>query len=355
MRSAAMGQGERLFQKWYAGKRVLITGGLGFLGSNLAIALVRLGARVTLLDALIPLYGGNRFNINPVEDDVEVAVGDIREEELIREHVTGKEVIFHIAAQTSHVDSMLNPFLDLEMNCKGTLILLEACKDEASKGTHPPPKVVYAGTRAQYGKLEKSPVTEAGPMNPVDIYGIHKHAGEQYLFIYGRVHGIPVTSLRINNTYGPRHQMKHGKYGILNWFIRLALDGEVIPVYGEGDQLRDFNYVDDVTRAFLLAGAMKESEGEAFNLGSGKPIKFVEMVRGIVEAAGSGSYRHIPWPDERKRIEPGDFAADFSKIQRSLGWKPELEIQEGLRKTVEFYREHRHRYWSPKEAAAKKT
>jgi UDP-glucose 4-epimerase len=329
------------FREAYAGKRILITGGLGFLGGNLAVALAGLGARVTVLDALLPLYGGNLFNIAPHRDAIEVIEADIRNEMVVGEAVKGKEIIFHIAAQTSHVDSMTDPFLDVDMNVRGQLILLEAVRLEAKDAL-----MVHAGTRGQYGEVLSPPAREDTPFRPTDVYSADKAVGEYYLFIYRRAHGLRATSLRISNAYGPRHQMKHSRYGILNWFVRLAMDGETIKVFGEGNQVRDYHFVDDVTRAFLLAGSRPEAEGEAFNLGGPGPVRFIDMVREVIRCAGSGAFETVAWPDDRKAIEVGDFTADWSKIESTLGWKPEVSLAEGLEKTVAYYREHRDHYWT---------
>ena len=328
------------FAKHYKNHRILITGGLGFLGSNLALELVRHGAAVTILDNLHELYGGNHFNIEPIRDQVRVVEADLRDDSQLRASLEGVETVFHIAAQTSHVDSMTDPLFDVDVNCRGTILLLEAMRELA-----PEARLVYAGTRAQFGKLQYTPVDEQHGAFPVDIYGVNKHAGELYAFIYMNVHGIPVTSLRINNSYGPRHQMKHGKYGILNWFIRLAMDGGRIKIFGEGEQLRDYNHVDDVTRAFLAAGASENAPGQIYNLGSGSPISFRDMVKGIVETVGSGTYENIPWPKEREDIEVGDYVADYSKATRELEWLPKVPFAQGLRETVEFYRRHKEHYW----------
>ncbi len=328
------------YRDFYSNRNVMITGGLGFLASNLAHTLVELGAKVLLVDPMLPLYGGNYFNVESIRDRVRVNIADIRDAGAMNELVKGQDVIYHIGNQTSHVDSMTDPLLDVDINCRGNIIFLEACRQFA-----PEAKIVYAGTRGQYGRLQYVPVDEKHPSNPTDVYGINKHAGEQYMFTYGRIYGMPVTSLRINNSYGPRGQMKHGKYGILNWFLRLAMDGKAIQVYGEGQQLRDYNYVDDVTDAFLRVAATEKSNGEAYNLGSNEHIKFIDLVRRIVAAAGSGSVEQIAWPEDRAAIEIGDYAADIAKIQTELGWRPTVTLGQGLERTVGFYREHKQHYW----------
>lgn len=328
------------YRDFYRNRRVLITGGLGFLGSNLAHVLVDLGAQVLLVDPMLPLYGGNYFNVDDIKDRVRINIADIRDAGAMNELVKGQDVIFHIGNQTSHVDSMTDPLLDVDINCRGNIIFLEACRQFA-----PEAKIVYAGTRGQYGRLQYVPVDEKHPSNPTDVYGVNKHAGEQYMFTYGRIYNMPVTSLRINNSYGPRSQMKHGKYGILNWFLRLAMEGKPIQVYGSGQQLRDYNYVDDVNDAFLRVAATEQSNGEAYNLGSNEHIQFIDLVRKIVTAAGSGSVEQIDWPEDRKAIEIGDYAADITKISSTLGWKPAIGLDEGLCKTVEFYRAYKEHYW----------
>jgi UDP-glucose 4-epimerase len=328
---------------FYKNKKILITGGLGFLGSNLAVRLVNSGAKVTLLDAMLPLYGGNFFNVEEIKKKIKVIVADIRDKEKVEKAVKGKDLIFHIAAQTSHIDSMTDPFLDMDINCRGNIIFLESCRK-----FNPEVKIIYAGTRAQYGRVEYTPADEKHPFNPTDIYGVNKTAGEQYHFIYSRICGIRVASLRINNTYGPKHQMKHALYGILNWFIRLAMDGQAIKVFGEGNQLRDFNYAQDVVAAFLKAGESKNADGKIYNLGSGKPIKFIDLVKKIVEITGSGRIEYVPWPKDRKDIETGDYVASYEKIKNELGWQPEVSLEEGLKKTVEFYRKYRKKYWKSK-------
>lgn len=326
---------------FYQGKRVLVTGGLGFLGSSLAIALVKAGAQVTVVDALIPLFGGNRFNLEPVKDEVEVRIQDIRDAEPMNAVVTGKDLLFHIGMQTSHVDSMTRPLWDVDINCRGNLVMYEAVRHHA-----PQCHVIYAGTRGQYGVLKQTPVTEDHPMHPTDIYGVNKVAAEHYGFVYERAYGMRFTSLRVNNTYGPRHQMKHGKYGILNWFLRLALDDETISIFGDGRQKRDYNYVDDVTEAFLRCGENHEKTvGEAFHLGGDEPRPFKEVTEMVIRAAGSGCLKLAPWPEERRVIETGDFVADHSKFSTATGWQPRVMLEEGLSSTVQYYRRFKEHYW----------
>ncbi len=328
-------------EEYYSGKKVLITGGLGFLGSNLAHALVKLGAEVTIVDALLAPFGGNIFNVEGIKTELRVEIADIRDTEVIRRLVPGQDLMFNLAGQVSHVDSMTDPLRDYDINIRGNLNILEIARKE-----NPHIKIVYAGTRGQYGKLAHLPADEKAPRFPVDIYGVNKDAVERFHLIYKSLYGLRTTSIRINNTYGPRHQMKHAKFGILNWFIRLAMDGQTIKVFGDGSQLRDYNYVDDVTDAFLTVGASEKANGEAFNLGSGYAVKFLDMVKRIIEVSASGRYEFVPWPKTRKEVEVGDYLADYSKIQKELGWKPKVELEEGLKLTVDFYRKHRTQYWN---------
>ncbi len=326
---------------FYRGKNVLITGGLGCLGSHVAIDLVHLGANVTVIDSCHPLFGANYNNLESVRDDVNVNVCDIRDADAMNHLVQGKDVLFHIGMQTSHVDSMTEPFWDIDVNCRGNMVVYEAVRHN-NLDCH----VVYAGTRGQYGVLDTIPVDETHRMQPTDIYGVNKVAAEGYGLVYHRAYGMKFTSLRVNNCYGPRHQMRHAKYGILNWFIRLAMDGGSIKLYGDGGQKRDYNYVDDATDAFLRAGSRPDAcDGEAFNLGSGVPRTLREATEMVIEYAGSGSYELVPWPEERKVIETGDYVADFTKFTKATGWKPLTTMEEGLAKTVEFYKEHRSLYW----------
>ena len=325
-----------------AGKEVLITGGLGFIGSSLAAALVPLGARVTLLDSMVEECGGNLFNIEPVADRVQVNFCDIRDPNSMNWLVRGKDLVFHLAGQNSHILSLSDPFPDIDMNVKGTAVLLEACKHHA-----PEAKIVYSGTRGQYGKSVELPVGEDSPMNPLGIYEVTRLAAEKMIQVYNDVHGIRAVMLRLTNVYGPRSQMKHNRFGVVNWFVRQALDGETISVYGDGGFLRDFLYIDDCVDAMLRCAVSPKADGEIFNVGHDRPTSFLELIQEIVRLAGTGSYEHTPFSKERAAQEPGDFFSDIRKISRTLGWHPTISLEEGLRRTLDYYREHRGRYWTP--------
>jgi len=324
----------------FAGKKVMITGGLGFIGSNLARRLVELGARVLLVDSLIPSYGGNLFNIHGIEDRVQVNIADVRDEHSMDYLVRGHDLIFNLAGQVSHIDSMQDPYTDLEINCRSQLSILEACRRH-----NPEVKILYAGTRQQYGRPQYLPVDENHPMHPTDINGVNKMAGEWYHIVYHRAYGLRTCSLRLTNTYGPRMLVRHNRQTALGWFIRLALDDQEIPIWGDGRQLRDYTYVDDVVDAFLRAAASEQTDGQVYNLGGRRPVSHLELVETLIAIAGSGRYRLLPWPPERQRIDIGDVYSSYRRIRETLGWEPQVELEEGLRRTVEFYREHKEKYW----------
>jgi UDP-glucose 4-epimerase len=324
----------------FKGKSVLITGGMGFIGSNLAIALAHLGAKVTVLDAMIPDYGGNEFNLSPVSNQIRVNYCDIRDEMAVSYLVRGQDYIFHLAGQVCHLMSLSNPFPDIEMNITGTAILMEACRKY-----NPKVIVVYTGTRGQYGPSVSLPVNEEAPTNPKGIYEISNLTAEKIIKVYNDVHGIRSVLLRLSNIYGPRSQMQHSRFGVCNWFVRLAMDNNPIQVFGDGSILRDFCYVDDTVDAILRVANTPEAFGEIFNVGSDIPVSFLELVKTIIDVAGQGTWHYAEFSPERKAQEPGDFYSDVSKIYRIAGWKPTTNLHNGLRKTIDFYRENKEKYW----------
>jgi len=324
----------------FKGKRVLVTGGLGFIGSNLSIRLVELGAKVTIVDNMMPRLGGNLFNVKEIIDRVHMNFSDVRDSHSMDYLVKGQEYVFHLAGQVNHVDSIRNPTQDLDINCRGTLVLLESCR-KYNRGT----KIVFAGTRGEYGASVRLPVGEDHPTNPKGIYAVTNLTAEKMVLVYDDVHKIPGACLRITNTYGPRHQMAHDEYGVLNWFIRKAIEDEMIPVFGDGLILRDFLFVDDLVDCFLRIAACDEAYGEVFNVGTGVPISFIDLAKKIVEIAGMGKVALTEFTKERKEVEPGDYYTDISRIRRIVGWEPRIDLNEGLRKTIEFYRRHRKEYW----------
>ena len=326
------------FKNIFADRRVLITGALGFIGSNLARRLAELGAQVLAVDSLIPEYGGNLFNIAGLEDRVQVNISDVRDAHSMRYLVQGQDYLFNLAGQTSHMDSMNDPDADLEINCRAQLSILEACRKY-----NPAIKLVFASTRQLYGKPDYLPVDEKHLLRPVDVNGINKMAGEWYHILYNNVYGIRSCALRLTNTYGPRMRIKDARQTFLGVWIRLAVEGKAFEVW-EGHQLRDFTFVDDAVEAFLLAAASEQANGEIFNLGGESVVSLKELADLLVEVNGGGEYLTRTYPADRKRIDIGDYYADFGRIHSTLGWQPRTNLREGLQRTLEFYREHLAKY-----------
>lgn len=324
---------------FYRGRRVMITGGLGFIGSNLARQLVELGADVLIVDSMLRDYGGNLFNIDGIADRLRVNIADVRMQSTMGVLAKGREVIFNLAGQVSHIDSMRDPYTDLDINCRAQLSLLEACRVHA-----PGVRVVFAGTRQVYGRPDYLPVDERHLVRPADINGVNKSAGEYYHLLYNNVFDLRACSLRLTNVYGPRQLIRHNRQGFIGWFIRLALDDQEIQVFGDGSQMRDFVYVDDAADAFLRAGASDACDGDVFNVGGLEPISHRDLVSLLIETAGSGRVRYVEWPEEKKRIDIGSFYSDSTKFQRTVGWMPRVNLREGLRRTLAFYREHEAQY-----------
>jgi UDP-glucose 4-epimerase len=326
----------------FKGRRVMITGGMGFIGSNLAIELIRLGAHVTIADAMIPGYGGNLFNIEPIHlnERLHVNFCDICSEHIMNHIVQDQDYIFHLAGQVDHVLSQSNPYPDIDINIRGTVNLMQACKLY-----NPDVKVIFSGTRGEYGPATSLPVSETAPTNPRGIYEVSNLAAEQIIKIYHDIHSIQSVMLRITNTYGPRSQMQHSRYGVANWFVRLALDSETIKVFGDGRILRDFLYVDDCVEAMLVCALTPCVYGEVLNVGDDTPYDFVTLADCIVGVAGTGRWEFAPFSPERAAQEPGDFYSDISKIRCLTGWSPKVCLEEGLRRTIDYYAEYRGRYW----------
>jgi len=332
----------------FRGKRVLITGGAGMLGSSLALRLVPLGSRVTVLDAMLPNYGGNAFNLSEVQQDIRFVQGDIRDAAVMRRCLEDAEYVFNLAAQVSYIDSNTDLLGDLDINARGQITLLEACR---ATGAHQ--RVVFASSRFVYGRIEYNPVDEEHPLNCLSVYGIHKLTGEKYHRFFSERYGLPTVSLRIANPYGPRQQMQHSKYGIVNWFIRLALEGRPLTVYGKGLQRRDYVYVDDIANACLLAALNGKAAGQVYNVGSGRGVPFREMAQLIATMIPGTSVVETEWNASSYFVESGDYISDIAKIRRETGWSPSVSLREGIERTVEYYRLHREAYWSSEEALAK--
>lgn len=324
----------------YANKQVLITGGLGFIGSNLARELVAQGAVVTLADSLIPQYGGNPFNIDDIRDKVTVNVCDVRDPFAMGYLLNGKDFLFNLAGQTSHLDSMTDPQTDLEINAAAQLSILEACRK-----SNPDIKVVFASTRQLYGKPDYLPVDEKHPVRPVDVNGINKLAGECYHLLYNNVYGIQACALRLTNTYGPAMRVRDARQTFLGIWVRLLIEGKPIRVFGDGMQLRDFNYVEDCVTALLLAGASDRTNGKVYNLGSNEVIGLKALAELMTDLGYGGTYEVVPFPADRKAIDIGDYYSDYSLFADATGWQPRTNLREGLARTMAYYQKHQRHYW----------
>ena len=321
-------------QQAFDGAKILITGGVGFIGSNLARRLVELGAQVTLVDSLVPEYGGNLFNLAGFENRVRVNISDVRDKYSLNYLVQGQDYLFNLAGQTSHMDSMRDPFTDLEINSRAQLAILEACRH-----ANPGIRVVFASTRQIYGRPHYLPVDEKHLLRPVDVNGINKMAGEGYHILYHDAYGIRATVLRLTNTYGPRMRVKDARQTFLGIWIRLVIEAKPFEVWG-GEQLRDFTYVDDAVEALLLAATRPEAIGRIYNLGGERVISLRELAALLVKTNGAGEFLIRSFPEERKKIDIGDFYSDYRLIRQELGWEPKVPLSQGLSLTLDFYRRH---------------
>ncbi|HEY3249783.1 MAG TPA: GDP-mannose 4,6-dehydratase [Ignavibacteria bacterium] len=324
----------------FKNKNILISGGLGFVGSNLSIRVAELGANVLIVDNMLPRQGGNMFNIEPVKDKVRINISDIRNATSMNHLVKGMDYVFHLAGQVNHVDSVKNPLNDLSINVEGTLIIMEALRIN-----NPTAKVIFTGTRGEYGSSLKLPVEESHAINPIGIYAITNFAAERIVLTYHNLHKIKSLCLRITNTYGPRHQMIHDEYGVFNWFIRKAMDNGIIPIFGDGRILRDYLYIDDLVESMIKIALKDDAYGEVYNVGSGIPISFIDLAKKIVRIAGRGEVDYAEFTSERKALEPGDYFADISRIKKTIDWKPKVSLEEGIEKTIKYYSKFKQHYW----------
>lgn len=323
----------------FKNKKILITGGAGFIGSSLAKELVNHGAQVTILDTMLPLYGGNLFNLEEIKNDIEFIKGDIRDENLVKILVEGKDIIYNFAAQVSHLDSKDQPLLDLDINGRGHLIVLEAVRKYA-----PQVKILFSSSRMVYGKITRAPVDEKHPTKPLSIYGINKLLAEMYYRYYFETFNIDAVTVRIPTPYGPRQHMKHNKYSVVGWVLRQSLDGEVIKIFGDGTQLRDYIYIDDIIDAFLRLG-LNGKPGEIYNLGTNEKTRFIDMVDAILAETKTGSKEYVPYPKNYVTCDFGDYVANYEKIKNDTYWEPKIGIKEGVQKMVKYYKCNRKFYW----------
>ena len=317
----------------FENKKVLITGGCGLIGSNLARKLLKLGANVTIVDSMLEIYGGNYSNISDIRNELILNISDIRDEYSITHLINGKDYLFNLAAQTSHVDSMQNPQIDLDINVKSQLSILECVRK-----INPKIRIVFASTRQIYGKPNYLPVDEKHSIIPVDINGIHKLAGEGYHQLYHSVYGIASTCLRLTNTYGPGMRVKDARQTFLGIWMKQVISDEVIKVFGDGEQRRDFNYVDDVVEALILSSLNKDAIGKIYNLGSNEVIKLKDLANDLIKINGNGKWELVPFPDERKAIDIGDYYGKWDKIRNELNWEPQIGFSVGLEKTLDYYK-----------------
>ena len=322
-----------------SGKKILITGGLGFIGSNLARKLVHFDNTVTVVDSLIPEYGGNLRNLHDLKDKIVVNLSDVRDPFSIKELIKGQDYLFNLAGQTSHLDSMSDPFTDLDINAKAQLSILEACRKN-----NPKIRIVFASTRQIYGKPQYLPVDEKHPLNPVDVNGVNKIAGEQYHLLYNDIHGIRSSVLRLTNTYGPRMRIKDARQTFLGIWIRNLIEKKPIQVYGDGQQRRDYNYVDDLVDALILGASESKAIGKVYNLGAPDPMSLSETAKIMCHGIEGASWNLVPFPEARKAIDVGDFTCDYRSFSTTFGWEPKIKFEEGIKRSLEYFQSELEHY-----------
>ena len=336
---ADLNQNDSLKEK-IAGKKVMITGGLGMIGSTIAHLLVKYNAEVTIVDACLESYGANLFNLNSIQNRVEVIIADIRDKEAMRFLIKGKDIIFNLAAQVSHNKSISDPLLDAEINYIGHLNILDNIKK-----INPKARVLYPGSRLQFGPIEKIPVNESHSLRPKTPYAFNKTVAENMYLFYHEIYGISSVILRISNPYGIHCQMKHSEYSIINFFIRQAMENKALMVFGDGNQLRDYLYVEDLARVFVLAAVKENIAGEVFNVGSGVGTRFKDMANMVARVVGKGKVEHVPWPEDYLNVETGDYITDITKVSKILDWQPLVNLEEGIIKTFQYYEKYKDKFW----------
>lgn len=322
----------------FQNKKILITGGLGFIGSNLAKRLTETNAEIILIDSLIPEYGGNIANVESIKDKVKINISDVRDPFSMKHLIQGADYLFNLAGQTSHMDSMTDPYTDLEINGKAQLSILESCRNY-----NPDVKIIFASTRQIYGKPQYLPVDEKHLVQPVDVNGINKMAGEWYHILYNNVYGIRSCALRLTNTYGPFMRVKDARQTFVGIWIKNLIENKPFEVWG-GDQLRDFTFADDVVDGLLVAASNENSNGKIYNLGGNEIISLKELAESMISVFGSGSFTVKQFPEERKKIDIGDYYSDWNLIKKELGWKPEIKIRDGMKTTLDFYKTNLEKY-----------
>lgn len=309
------------------------------MGSNLALALAAGDAEVTVVDSRVPTHGANPHNLDGAARRIDVIEADVGDEDAVRDAAARADLIFNLAGQVSHVESMSRPLFDLDVNARSQLAFLEILRSAGSQAV-----VVYTSTRQIFGHPRYLPVDEDHPVSPVDVNGITKWAAEQLHLLYTELYGIRARAVRLTNVYGPRQRLEGDLQGFLPIFVHRALSGEPITVFGDGAQERDCLYVDDVVECLLLAARSAEARGEVFNVGNDERLSLREIADAVVDAAGSGSVESVPWPPDRDAIDIGSYYGDSSKAKRMLGWEPRTPFADGIRKTVDFYRSRRSHY-----------
>jgi UDP-glucose 4-epimerase len=316
----------------FKASKILVTGGFGLIGSALVRRLVAAGAQVRVLDNLDPDSGGNRTNLEGLEGRIEAVIGDLRDADAVRRALAGRDLLFNLAAQTSHLGSMQAPLTDLDINARAQLALLETVRT-----VNPELRIVFASTRQIYGKPDYLPVDERHPLRPVDVNGVDKLAGEAFHLLYHRVHGLKTTALRLTNTYGPGMRIRDARQTFVGTWLRAVLEGRPFELWG-GEQKRDFTYVEDAADAFLLAAATRAAEGGVYNIGGEGALTLKELAEALVAANGGGEFVVKDFPAERKAIDIRDYWADDTTFKRIAGWQPRIGIRPGLEKSLDFFR-----------------